>query len=101
MHKMGLNDCIPRRKRQSETDSRSQSLCSIWNRNMDNWEVDHIELNEGKKRSLLAALVQIMILLMTSTTCYKFGGNMYKQVTVPPGKISLCAEHTCIRYPST
>ena len=47
---------------------------------MDNWDFSHIELDVGRKKNLLAALFQIMILLMTTFTCYKFGGYMFKQV---------------------
>ena len=38
-----------------------------------------MRLNEKDKRVMVSTAVQIMVLLMTSSTCYKFGGHIYKQ----------------------
>jgi len=66
MYKMGLEKCIPKRKRNIDGKiTKSQSLCSAWNRNLDNWDLTHIELDSKSKKLMIAALVQIMILLMT------------------------------------
>ena len=36
------------------------------------------ELNEKLKHELEGTKIQLMVLLLTSTTCYKFGGHLYK-----------------------
>ena len=75
LHKAGLGDCIPRRKNKSE----SRSLCSKVNKDMDSWDFSHITLDERKKRRLISTMVHVMVLLLTSTTCYTFGGQIYRQ----------------------
>ena len=79
LEKLGLSECIPRRKKQSH--SSVKSLAAEINRDLDCWDFGHIDLNEKLKRELVATMIQLMVLLLTSTTCYKFGGRLYKQVS--------------------
>ena len=76
MSKLGLSDCIPKRRNKKNS---SNSLISPNNRNLECWHMEHIRLTEWHKRELLALMLQVMVLLMTSTTCYKFGGSIYRQ----------------------
>ena len=78
MSKAGLSECIPKKKKTS--DDNIKSLAAEKNRDLTNWNFDHIELNEEIKVELLANMVQIMVLLLTSTTCYKFAGGLFRQV---------------------
>ena len=57
-----------------------KSLAAEINRDLDAWDFSQVVLDEKKKVELLATMVQLMVLLLTSTTCYKFGGVIYKQV---------------------
>ena len=75
MEKMGLSDCIPRRKMKGTPNS----LASILNKDMTNWSFENVKLNTSTKRNCIAIMLQLMVLLLTSTTCYKFGGKLYRQ----------------------
>ena len=68
MEKMGLSDCIPRRKMKGTPNS----LASILNKDMTNWSFENVKLNTSTKRNCIAIMLQLMVLLLTSTTCYKF-----------------------------
>ena len=75
MVKAGLSKCIPRRKCRSN----SQSLASPANKDMSNWDFSCVKFSDKDKTEMIAQMVQIMILLMCSTTCYKFGGQIFRQ----------------------
>ena len=75
LFKAGLGGCIPRRKNKSN----SASLTSLGNRDINNWDTSVIRVDDWSKKEILAHLIQNMILLMTSSTCYKFGGHIYMQ----------------------
>ena len=77
MRKIGLGDCIPTRRNKDM--GNPQSLSSNINRNSDNWDYSKMNLTESNKREMIAYMLQLMVLLMTSTTCYKFGGKIYRQ----------------------
>ena len=38
-----------------------------------------MNLTESNKREMIAYMLQLMVLLVTSTTCYKFGGKIFRQ----------------------
>ena len=78
MRKVGLSDYIP--KRNPNQDGQPRSLSSNINRRLENWYFSNMKdkLNDGIKKEMLAYTLQIMVLLMTSTTCYKFGGKIYR-----------------------
>jgi len=75
MAKVGLHECIPKKK----INSNSQSLSNNINIDITNWDLEHIVYSEENKKEMIARMVQIMVLLLSSTTCYKFGGSIYKQ----------------------
>ena len=78
MNKMGLSNCIPKKKKRK--DNNIKSLAAENNRDLENWEFEHIALNRDLKVQLISTVVQIMVLLLTSTTCYKFAGRLFRQV---------------------
>ena len=78
MNAAGLGDYIPRRKLKGE----SRSLNSTTLRDPSNWDFSEISYESEKdKKNMIAMMVQIMVLLLTSTTCYKFAGEVFKQKT--------------------
>ena len=78
MKNLGLSDCIPKKKKESERNIKS--LAAELNRDMQNWEFSHVKLTDDLRVELLATMVQIMVLVLTGTTCYKFAGKIYRQV---------------------
>ena len=71
----GLSNCMPRRRMKSK----SESLASLSNKQLDNWDFSQTTITQENKREMFALMVQTMVLLLTSSTCYKFGGIIYKQ----------------------
>ena len=59
MERIGLDDCIARKKNKNNV----KSLAAISNRDMNAWEFSHIKLDEEKKKRLIAAALQVMVLL--------------------------------------
>ena len=76
LKRFGLENCIPRRK---DTDKDPQSLASSVNKNLNNWNFDGTIFTDDNKTTMIALLIQTLVLLMTTTTCYTFGGNIYRQ----------------------
>ena len=79
MQKVGLSQCIP--KRLSVDKGNPQSLSSNLNRNLENWDFSNLmkNIDEKLKKEMIACSLQVMVLLMTSTTCYRFGGKIFRQ----------------------
>ena len=79
MRKVGLAACIPTRI--NKDNGNPQSLSSNINRNLENWDFSSLKnnLNDKLRKEMIAYSLQVMILLLTSSTCYKFGGKIYKQ----------------------
>ena len=76
MSKVGLAEYIPKKKKKSE----STSLASTVNKDINNWDFSHIKPPDEKaKRNMVAIMVQIMVIVLTATTCYKFAGVIYRQ----------------------
>ena len=76
MSKVGLAEYIPKKKKKSE----STSLASTVNKDINNWDFSHIKPPDEKaKKNMVAIMVQIMVLVLTATTCYKFAGVIYRQ----------------------
>ena len=75
LEKVGLADFIVKKKNKPN----SKSLVAIDNRSLENWDFTHIKITENVKKHLLACVVQIMVLVMCNTTCYKFGGKLFRQ----------------------
>ena len=76
MIKRDLADCIPKKKDQKQ---KSRSLSGKYNKDPNNWSDENLNFTEGKKRIMLSLMVQIMCLLLSSSTCYKFGGRIFRQ----------------------
>ena len=73
--KRGLGDIVPRRKHKSN----STSLAGTLNRDLGNWDFTGIEFTYEKVVEMIASMVQTSVLVMTTTTCYKFAGRIYRQ----------------------
>ena len=73
--KLGLGQCLPTKR----TKDKSNSLLLASNRNKENWDFTRVQMNQTQKKKMLATLIQIMIILMMKTTCYRFGGRIYRQ----------------------
>ena len=73
--KHGLGHCLPKRM----TGNNSNSLAGEINRDLRNWDFKKTKICKRDKVELVALMVQIMVLLMTRTTCYRFGGKIFRQ----------------------
>ena len=78
MVESGLSDLIPQRKmNQNGKISQAKSLSARANRSMDNWVFNLIDLDEDRKKKLVALIVKISIIVLMDSTCYTFGGEIY------------------------
>ena len=76
MIKHGLN-CVPRKK---DNKSKSRSLLAKCNRDLNSWVTTNGTYTDEEKKIMLALMVQISVLVMMSTCCYSFGGEIFQQV---------------------
>ena len=74
----GLGDYVPKRSKWKDTSARS--LASKINRDMNNWCVKVDDMSWEEKRMLIALMVKVATLALLDSTCYSFGGELYKQV---------------------
>ena len=74
----GLGDYIPQRTNWKESKAKSLS-CQI-NKNMDNWSISTEALMWEEERMLVALMIKCAVLALMDSTCYSFGGQLYKQV---------------------
>jgi len=81
---LGLSEIIPSRK---NVKGNPTSLSAMTNRRMENWtfRTDIFEnmdtcTKESMKRRMVAAFIKINILVLFESTCYTFGGKLYKQL---------------------
>ena len=79
MRETGLGRFIPTRKK--EIKSTAMSLNATINRKFDNWQTKCEDMDAKDKIEMLALLVKISSLVMMKTTCYLFGGVIYKQAS--------------------
>ena len=75
----GLDEYIPERSRWRE--SKSKSLASKINRDLDNWRTNVNKISWEEERMLLALLIKVSTLALMDSTCYSFGGEIFKQVS--------------------
>ena len=80
---MGLECIIPKRLDKSK----ARSLSATLNRNLNNWEFNTekmVEMDPDElyiiRRKMIAAMVRVLVLVLFNTTCYSFGGDLYRQV---------------------
>ena len=74
----GLGAYIP--KRSKWVDSKARSLSCQINRNMDNWIVQIDNVSWEEERLLVALMMKCAILALLDSTCYSFGGQIFKQM---------------------
>ena len=72
---LGLGHCIP--SRTIKTNARS--LSAMCNRDMRNWTINICGLSDDDKRKMIAQMVKIGNLVTMRTTCYSFGGKLFRQ----------------------
>ena len=67
--------------------SKARSLSATLNRNLNNWEFNTekmVEMDPDElyiiRRKMIAAMVRVLVLVLFNTTCYSFGGDLYRQV---------------------
>ena len=75
MVSLGLGECVPKRLLKST----ACSLASTSNRDMSNWSLEWENLSEVVKREMCAQMVKIGNLVTMESTCYSFGGELYRQ----------------------
>ena len=75
MERIGLGQCIAKKKKMNNINS----LAAQSNREVDSWDFTGIKLDDHLKKKMIAICLQLMVLLLTSTTCYKFGGRLFRQ----------------------
>ena len=76
MKKYNLGECIPKRTKHSD----AKSLAANVNRDLDKWNFDEVNFTERNKKELIALMVEISVLALISTTCYTFGGRIFRQL---------------------
>ena len=76
MRKFGLTECVPFKK---DGKCKARSLSSKKNRNINNWTTRSGAYSEEEKKTLVALMIQVAVLLMMSTSCYSFAGTLFKQ----------------------
>ena len=74
----GLKEYIPTRSKWKDTKARS--LASQINRCMANWHVNTDDITWQEERMLVALMLKVAILALMDSTCYSFGGHIYKQM---------------------
>ena len=74
----GLGEFIPRRVKWKN--SKAKSLSAQINRCMSNWHVNTDEMSWQEERMMIAMMVKIAVLALMDSTCYSFGGKLFKQM---------------------
>ena len=77
MIKCGLGDCIPIRKGKSN----ARSLIAKTNRDQNEWQTRQHKFTEDLKRKMFGRLLQIITIVLMSSSCYTFAGEIYRQKT--------------------
>ena len=78
MRENGLGEYIPKRIRWKE--SKAKALSSKINREMENWSVQLDEITWQEERMLVTLLIKVSLLALMDSTCYAFGGKIFKQL---------------------
>ena len=73
-----LGHLVPRRKSSKECNARS--LSATVNRDMGKWSIPSGDITEQEKKKLVALMLKVAVLAAMDSTCYTFGGQLYKQV---------------------
>ena len=75
MSKCGLGRVIPTRR--SKTNARS--LLSPTNRDQNEWITKPHEYTQDVKKRMMGRMLQILTIVLMSSSCYSFGGKIYRQ----------------------
>ena len=76
--KCGLEVCIPTRRGDP---SESRSLAGKRNRDLSEWMVKSYNFTDKIKKEMLGRLIQTLTVVLMSSSCYTFGGKIYRQKT--------------------
>ena len=80
-HDHEMSQYIPKRVlKKGKKVSKAKSLAANVNREPSNWIVRTEGLSEGMKKLLVAILVKTLLIVLMDSTCYTFGGELYKQL---------------------
>ena len=74
---MGVEHCFPRKL----TNPSAESLNSKIDKNQSNWEYQIENATKTDRRDMLAAMIQVVTLVLMKSSCYTSGGNIYLQQT--------------------
>ena len=77
LKKLGLEHAIPDMLDPYD----SSSLITNKNRNMKNWVIRNDLLSARDKRWMIAAMIKFAVLILGQSTCYSFGGMLYRQAS--------------------
>ena len=77
MHKLGLGKIIPQRMNNK---SQAVSLNASSNRDSMEWSMCEDSVTEKVLKAMLAALVKVLTIVLMKSTCYTFGGVIFKQL---------------------
>jgi len=77
MIEAGRKDEIPTRKFHKK--SKSVSVNAKISRDSNGWRTNVENVSDNKKRIMIALMLKIAILVMMESTCYTFGGKIYRQ----------------------
>ena len=76
MHRVNLDMCIPYRRADN---SKARSLGAKINRDKSEWTVLSHKFDENIKRMMIGRLLQILTIVLMSSSAYTFGGSIYLQ----------------------
>ena len=74
----GLKEYTPERK--VWKNSEAKSLTAKINRDINNWCVKTDNLDKSTQRKMFALMIKLATLALMDSTCYSFGGNLYRQL---------------------
>ena len=74
----GLGNYIP--KRIKWKNSKAKALSSKINRELNNWSVNTDDMSWEEERMLVTLMIKVSILALMDSTCYSFGGKIFKQL---------------------
>ena len=77
MLKCGLGDSVPIRKGKSN----ARFLLAKTNRVLNEWKIKQENFTDELKKKMLERLLQIITIVLMSSSCYTFAGEIYRQVT--------------------
>ena len=76
MTKCGLAGVIPTRKNKSN----ARSLLANINKDPNEWSTRSKGFTQSMKREMMGRLLQVLTVVLMSSSCYSFGGRLYRQV---------------------